>query len=167
MVTHNEMFLHALAQRLIVFDQGGVYMFEGTYQEFLDKGGWGDEAVAARTKSSDAANVAPLQISKKELRQQRSIIISERSRKLKPIDQAIEKAETAIEAEEQRLTELNEEMVQASRNQNGARIAELSPSIRQCQNLIDRNFEELEILYEKKETLQKVYDQKLKEIGET
>ncbi|MGD9365050.1 MAG: ATP-binding cassette domain-containing protein [Desulfobacteraceae bacterium] len=167
MVTHNEMFLHALAQRLIVFDQGLVYTFEGTYQAFLDKGGWGDEATATPTKSSDAFKSAPSQISKKELRQQRSIIISERSRKLKPIDQAIEKTETAIEAEEQRLTEFNEEMVQASRNQDGARIAKLSPAIRACQNLIDRNFEALENLYEKKEALQKAYDRKLNEIGET
>ena len=32
MVTHNELFLHALAERLIVFHQNGVSMFEGGYQ---------------------------------------------------------------------------------------------------------------------------------------
>ncbi|MBN2676252.1 MAG: ABC-F family ATP-binding cassette domain-containing protein [Alphaproteobacteria bacterium] len=39
-VTHNEMFLHHLATRLIVFDGGKVFLFEGSYQEFLDKIGW-------------------------------------------------------------------------------------------------------------------------------
>ena len=43
MVTHNEMFLHALAQRLIVFQHDGAHVFEGTYQHFLDKEGWEDE----------------------------------------------------------------------------------------------------------------------------
>ncbi|HSO18698.1 MAG TPA: ABC-F family ATP-binding cassette domain-containing protein, partial [Desulfosarcina sp.] len=41
MVTHNEMFLHALADRLIVFDDLGAQVFDGGYQEFLEKGGWG------------------------------------------------------------------------------------------------------------------------------
>ena len=44
MVTHNEMFLHALAQRLVVFQNNEVNVFEGSYQEFLDKGGWEDES---------------------------------------------------------------------------------------------------------------------------
>ncbi len=43
MVTHNEMFLHALAQRLIVFQDEMPYVFEGSYQWFLEKGGWGDD----------------------------------------------------------------------------------------------------------------------------
>ena len=43
MVTHNEMFLHALADRLIVFQNDRVEVFEGSYQRFIEKGGWGDE----------------------------------------------------------------------------------------------------------------------------
>ena len=43
MVTHNEMFLHALAERLIVFQHDNVYVSEGSYQRFLEKGGWEDE----------------------------------------------------------------------------------------------------------------------------
>ncbi len=44
LVTHNEMFLHALATRLVVFKKDGIDVFEGTYQEFLNKEGWEDEA---------------------------------------------------------------------------------------------------------------------------
>ena len=43
MVTHNEMYLHALAERLIIFDQDRVSLFEGSYQSFLDSIGWQDE----------------------------------------------------------------------------------------------------------------------------
>ncbi|NMD40846.1 MAG: ABC-F family ATP-binding cassette domain-containing protein, partial [Deltaproteobacteria bacterium] len=38
MVTHNEMFLHALAERLIVFHHDAIEIFEGGYQRFLDRG---------------------------------------------------------------------------------------------------------------------------------
>lgn len=167
MVTHNEMFLHALAQRLIVFDRDRVDLFEGTYQEFLDKGGWADESTATQsTPPAEDTTVKSTSVNKKNLRRRRSAIIRERAAKLNPVDRAIAKAESVIEAEEKRLAAFNEEMVQASRNQDGARITELSPAIHQCQNLIDQNFEDLEDLYEKRDALQKEYDQKLDEIGD-
>jgi len=39
-VTHNESFLHLLAKKLIVFNEKGVSVFLGSYQEFLDKNKW-------------------------------------------------------------------------------------------------------------------------------
>lgn len=43
MVTHNEYFLHEMANKLIVFDEGKVSLFEGGYKEFLKKVGWKEE----------------------------------------------------------------------------------------------------------------------------
>ncbi len=43
LVTHNEMFLHHLATRLIVFDGGKVFLFEGSYADFLKKVGWSND----------------------------------------------------------------------------------------------------------------------------
>lgn len=167
MVTHNEMFLHALAQRLIVFDQDQVVAFEGTYQEFLDKGGWGDDAAATpSTLPGEETAVKTASVNKKKLRRQRSAILRERAAQLSPIDQAIANAESTIETEEQRLAEFNDEMVQASQDQDGARIAELSPVIHQCQHIIEQNFDTLEELYEKKEAFEKIYDLQLGELGE-
>ncbi len=42
-VTHSEMILSAMATRLIVFDGGNVNLFEGTYEDFLERVGWADE----------------------------------------------------------------------------------------------------------------------------
>jgi ATP-binding cassette subfamily F protein 3 len=42
-VTHSEMILHRLANRLIVFDRNKINVFEGTYQDFLDRIGWEEE----------------------------------------------------------------------------------------------------------------------------
>ncbi|TGK14131.1 ABC transporter ATP-binding protein [Leptospira fletcheri] len=43
MVTHNEMHLKAVATKLIVFDQDTIRVFDGTYDDFLNDIGWGDE----------------------------------------------------------------------------------------------------------------------------
>ncbi|MCV6599643.1 MAG: ATP-binding cassette domain-containing protein [Alphaproteobacteria bacterium] len=39
-ITHNEMFLHHLATKLIVFDDNKVTVFNGSYADFLEKVGW-------------------------------------------------------------------------------------------------------------------------------
>ena len=48
MVTHNEMFLHSLAERLIVFQNDHIEVFDGSYREFLEKDGWHDKSPSAR-----------------------------------------------------------------------------------------------------------------------
>jgi ATP-binding cassette subfamily F protein 3 len=166
MVTHNEMFLHALAQRLIVFQGDQVTAFDGTYQEFLEKGGWGDESESVRKTAGEAKTAFPSggSVNKKELRRQRSIIIAERSTALKPIETAITRAETTIEREENRLAELNAAMVTAAQEQDGRRITELSPEIRQCQTAIDTCYAELDPLYSSKESIETEFDKRLSEL---
>jgi ATP-binding cassette subfamily F protein 3 len=162
MVTHNELFLHALAQRLIVFDQARVTVFDGTYQEFLDRGGWGEETETAVSAAVSQGSRPPQpQLSKKALRQQRSVIVNERSQALKPLVRAIKKAEGVIESEERRLVQLNAEMVEAAQTGDGDRIASLSQAIRQCQKKIDDRFGELEKWYEKKDALDRDFDERL------
>jgi len=43
MVTHNEMHLRAVATKLIVFDNGTITIFNGSYDDFLSDVGWADE----------------------------------------------------------------------------------------------------------------------------
>jgi len=164
MVTHNELFLHALAQRLVVFKNDQVALFEGGYQDFLDKGGWEDEPAVQAPEALVVPN--PIQVelprrSKKEQRRLRSAIITEHAQKAKPIEKSIAKAEALIEAKEQALTQLNQEMVDAAQGQEGADIARLSKDIHQCQAVIDQNFAALEGLYREKDQLDKILQEKL------
>jgi ATP-binding cassette, subfamily F, member 3 len=151
MVTHNELYLHTLARRLVVFHHDRVALFEGTYQDFLDKEGWGDEPAEPAPRTVAANTSAPS--SKKELRRQRSAIISAHARQSKPVEAAIAEMESGIEAEERELSNLNTEMIAASRAKAGDRIARLSPAIHQCQKRIDDRFAALEDLYRRKESL--------------
>ena len=147
MVTHNEMILYALAQRLIVFQNDGIDLFSGSYQQFLEKGGWQDESKMndIRQQPDIKADVS-VKATKKELRRQRSEIISRRSRIVKPIQQRAAAVENEIEKNERELDRLNQSMQQAAQNQDGAKIAEISRAIHLCRHTIDGLFEQLEEL---------------------
>ena len=166
MVTHNEMFLHALADRLIVFDDVGARMFDGNYQAFLEKGGWGDTPVISRRRDEPADEITPAlpRFNKKELRRLRSEIITDKSKVLKPMEDAIAKAENEIEKNEVLLGQLNQEIVEASEQGDGVRIGPLSQQIRSCQEIIETRFAEMEQLDEQRQRLDKKFEKRLSEL---
>jgi len=163
MVTHNEMFLHALAQRLIVFHENQVSLFEGSYQDFLEKGGWGDDPNPAGKTVEAEVTRTPDQprMTKKEVRRMRSTIMSADAKTRKGLESDIQTTEAAIETEEKRLAQLNEEMVTAAQAQSGDRIAQLSRDIHNCTAAIEAKFASLETLYKRKEALDAQLSEKL------
>lgn len=169
MVTHNEMFLNALAQRLVVFQNDAVQVFEGGYQRFLEKGGWEDEE-PLRTPPKDKLQTdvdgqAPaIKLNRKELRRRRSEIILERGKAVKPLEERIAQVEKAIESREGELTELSQAMAEASQAQDGQRIATLSQAIHECQPTIDRLFDELEALTSSFEKQNAFFEKKLESL---
>ena len=165
MVTHNEMFLHALSQRLIVFQNDRLEVFEGSYQRFLDRGGWQDEVTAAATQRLQNRNsMSQPKLTKKDLRRQRSEIISERSRIVKPLQDRINRIEHEMENVEAELACLNRSMQQAAQDQDGNRISEISQTLHSSQQKIDRLFDELEALTRKLETRNAEFDTRLKKL---
>lgn len=159
MVTHNEMFLHAVAERLIVFENAGVTLFEGNYQEFLEKKGWDEEAQAIIPDGAGEEGEAKL--NKKELRKRRSEIISQRAKLLKPLEREIAGLEDAIDKSEKELATLNEQMLAASEAQDGPAIVSLSQSIHECQESIDTNFDRLADLTELLDEKGAVFEEEL------
>ncbi len=103
----------------------------------------------------------PIRIPKKELRRQRSEIITERSKAIKPIEQNIAQAEGDIELNEKKLDDLNTAILEASRDGDGKKIAEISRSIHHSQSVIDHCFYELETLYNKKEKMDQKFKKKM------
>ncbi|OQX28239.1 MAG: hypothetical protein BWK80_01100, partial [Desulfobacteraceae bacterium IS3] len=178
MVTHNEMFLHALAERLIVFQNEGIEVFDGTYGEFLEKGGWNDETLketkSAPEKSEEKRNnvsnsetlkhPAEPKLTKKEIRRRRSEIISERSKLLKPAEQKISRTEDDIDRHEKEMEALNKAMQAASQARDGAKIREISQAIHICQTAIEQLFEELELLTKTYDEKNAVFEKRLGEL---
>jgi ATP-binding cassette subfamily F protein 3 len=144
MVTHNEMFLKILAERLIVFHNDEIFLFEGGYQRFLEKGGWKDEEeVLISDPGKTEKDNTRMKPSKKEIRRRRSECITERSRILKPLEQRLQRTETRIEKHEKTLAELHADMQKATQASDGNRITELSKSIHRCQGEIEKLYDEL------------------------
>ena len=167
MVTHNEMFLHAIAERLIVFKNDGVSIFEGDYRQFLDVEGWDDEVENDFSDKSAADDRKADKLNKKEIRQLRSAIIAERGKILKPLELKINQLERTIDANENHLLELHQKMQAAAENTDGGLIADLSQQIHQCQSEIDQDFEEFEKLSESAEARRSIYEQQLAELDDT
>ncbi len=165
LVTHNEMFLHALAERLIVFHEDRTEVFDGSYQEFLEKGGWQDEKAGPRPEAAPEAPEAP-RVSRKEARKRRSEVIARRSRALKPLEEQMSRLERDIEAGDAEIARLQREMQTASENRDGPRIAEISQSLHACQSAIDRAFDELDRMTRRHEQTGGSFDRELAEIGE-
>ncbi|MCD4719363.1 MAG: ABC-F family ATP-binding cassette domain-containing protein [Desulfobacula sp.] len=156
-VTHNEMFLHSLANRLVVFKNNAVEVFEGTYQEFLDKEGWEDEEALIDKKPKNSV------LSKKANRQKKSEIITQKSRKIKPIKQKIETLENDIENNEELISKTNEKLLEASSNQDGRKIQSLAKELAKFENLNEILFEELEIQMDLFEKIEIIFDNQLEE----
>ena len=147
MVTHNEMFLHTIAERLIIFQNNGVHVFEGSYQRFLEKGGWEDEMQVSKSGQSNIdKKKTGIKQTKKDMRRRRSELVADRARILKPLEQRIVKTESHIEKHEKQLDDLSAAMQEASQAGYGPKIAELAQTIHGCRNIIDKLFEELEEL---------------------
>jgi ATP-binding cassette subfamily F protein 3 len=159
LVTHNEMFLHTLANRLVVFQKGGIHVFEGTYQEFLDKDGW-EEAVSRTPEAARRSQG----LSKKALRQKKSEIIADRSRVLGPIQKKITRIEDAIDACETRIKTVNESLLAASENGDGEKIQTFSKELADLEARVEALFLELEAENETLETKSQPFENQLKEL---
>ncbi len=167
LVTHNELFLHTLANRLVVFKNNKLFVFEGSYSEFLEKEGW-DEDVPIKQQGSDGlksvSEDAPAvpRASKKEMRKRRSEIVSKRSKTLAPLQKTIDKTEHAIEEYEDKLEKLNSKIQEAVDNKDGKTIADLSRDIGRYQTKIDELFDQLEMSTDEMNEKSKIFEKQLK-----
>ena len=135
-VTHNEMLLRRLANRLVVFRKGGAEMFEGTYDEFLEKVGWDEEEV------STTENTKP-KLSKKDEKKLRSELISKRSAATRDLKKRMDKLEEDIFAKEEKVDELNNKLVEVSTSGDGKKISEISQNLSTLQKVLDLEYHEL------------------------
>lgn len=162
-VTHSDMILQAVATRLIVFDDDSVKVFEGTYQDFLDRGGWKDEgeaAVRSRQNSGQRGNGA----NRKDLRRIKAGLINSRSRILVPLQSRISEVEGTITRLEQGIEQDTQAIIEASVKGDGESIKRLTRSIHESREKIDILFEELETLTNELDAKSREFEEKLEEL---
>ncbi|MFH2092114.1 MAG: ATP-binding cassette domain-containing protein [Pseudomonadota bacterium] len=158
-VTHNEMFLHSIANRLVVFKNNEVSVFDGTYQEFLEKEGWDEEDLL-----SDKKQIRLPVLNKKELRQKKSEIIQEKSRTLGPVKKKISSLEQSIEKNEGLIEQQHQAILIASQEQDGQKIQQLSRELARLQKENDQLYENLEQAMESFEKIETMFDNQLEQL---
>jgi ATP-binding cassette subfamily F protein 3 len=166
MVTHNEMLLHGLAQRLIVFQGGGAKAFEGGYQRFLEDRGWDEERVSEPDEADENAGASGRKAGRKELRKMRAEIARERGAALKPLEKRIAELEGAIVDAETELERLYGEIESASESCDGGAIGELSQKIHARKKEIETCFKLLESANLKYEARRAPFDLRMKDLEE-
>ncbi|MDQ1264396.1 MAG: ATP-binding cassette, subfamily er 3 [Campylobacterota bacterium] len=156
-VTHSEELLRRVATRLIVFAKEGAFLFDGSYDEFLEKIGWDEEENEQKQKE-------PQKSSYQENKKARASLVQERSKIISPLKKEIEKLENEIMKKEELLENQNSELLEASNALESKKVIDLSKAISLLQAQIDESFDKLEVLHDKLDKITKEYEQKLAEL---
>ncbi|KJJ85565.1 glycosyl transferase family 2 [Candidatus Omnitrophus magneticus] len=145
-VTHDEYFLNEVATKLIVFQGDEILFYPGTYEEFIERIGWKDE--------DKKPNVIPAAMKEKKPddKKNRAAFLALKAKTLKPLEENINIIEKNIITFEARLKEVHEELIKASHEGNGARIAALSKEMNSLNERVNELFNELQTAMDKHET---------------
>ena len=153
-VTHSEHLLRELVNRLIVFDRGTVDVFEGSYDDFINRIGWADEG--DKKEKSDTVQRRS-QLSKKEARRMRAEIVKRRSRELKPLQEEIAGVEERIAELELAIENDTQTLIESTKDGFSEDAAKLSRSL-------NANKVESDLCYEKLEELMQKIEEKEQEL---
>ncbi len=143
-VTHNEMLLHGLAEKLVVFHGGGSYFFEGSYGRFLETRGWEEEGPVEQAETATATVRKLGKEERKELKRLRSEIIGEKGKALRPLEKKVADLEKRIVDAESEMEDLHTAVEEASRDRDSVAIARLSKRIHELEKEIETSFAALE-----------------------
>lgn len=160
LVTHNELFLRAIAQRLIIFQNNTISIFEGDYERFLEKVGWVSESDITRTGDTDQTES---KLNKKELRRIRSQLLQQKQIECRPLQQRIEYIENEIMQYDNLLKQCNADIIIASQSQKSSEIQRLSIEINKLEKTLSSLYDELEELMELHEEKNRHYDRLIQE----
>lgn len=150
-VSHSEEFVRQLATKLVIFHEDRVEVFAGSYDEFLTKGGWGDEEIV----SKDQAPKKDRNLAKRL----RAEVIQERSRVLNPLKKKISELEASITKDEERIAAIEESLIAGSTD-----VAKLSMELGTLKKKVDVNFEAFSDLTIEHDQIFARFEQQLKDI---
>lgn len=152
-VTHSEEFVRQLAQKLIVFRGDRAEFVLGDYEDFLNRGGWGDEEAGVEKPV--------VKRDRNEVKRLRTEIIQERSRTLSPLKKKIEVLEHDIDAQEKRAAVLENKLIEG-----GGDVAALAKELGVLRKSIDAGFEDLTKVSLDHDALLAGFEKRLTELGE-
>jgi ATP-binding cassette subfamily F protein 3 len=165
-VTHDENFLRAVATKLVVFHQDRLFVFPGTYDEFLERMGWGEEDdIAYRApRGKKTVPARDLNLNKKDVRKVRAEFITRRSQALNPLKEKVTGLEDCIHEQEEKLKTADAALMTASAANDWEQSATLAHTIEQLKMEIDSYFMQLEMATARYETAKRPFDEEEKKL---
>ena len=174
-VTHSEMILRAVCNRLVVFDRDTAQMFEGTYDDFLESRGWSGEPeptgkkAAAPTSSGRSAPVASKsepesstvsgkealkdRDNSKEARKERADARARKKHLIRPVENEIARIEARIVECEEIVKTNTDKLITIDPGTDAAGFSQLSKELSKAQSEIEKLFSSLEIKHAELEKL--------------
>jgi ATP-binding cassette subfamily F protein 3 len=159
-VTHSEEILRRLAKRLIVFQGDQPFVYEGTYDEFLDDIGWDEEedqfgGPSKRKKNRQTSDkVAP---KSKEDKRERAAAVQERSKAINPARERVGVIEKSIATLESEIVLAQTLLAQASADGDAKKIRSASHSLATAQRNLEARMAEWESAQATLEELEKQF----------
>lgn len=153
LVTHSEIMLRNLCNKLVIFHQGNAEYFEGTYDDFLEKIGWEEE--------KQVSQVVAGKLSEKELKQRRIELVQERAKRLRPHQDLIEQLEKDIEEKETFSKRLMEALNSSEVLSDNSKLQDYTHALGKLNQQIDDLFEKLSLEEEKVSSIQSEYSKLL------
>ncbi|MBN2199665.1 MAG: ABC-F family ATP-binding cassette domain-containing protein [Candidatus Aminicenantes bacterium] len=160
MVTHNELFLRALAERLVVFEEDGAFVFEGGYDWFLEKVGWREEGDRSPDEPGKRKSGGDKD-DRREERRRRSQLLSDRSKALRPLESRLAALEKELESGEAELEGMHRETAESAKRRDSARIIELSKATHRKKEEVQALYGELEELLKEHEAVKRDFEERL------
>jgi ATP-binding cassette subfamily F protein 3 len=136
--------IRELANRLVIFQHGGAQLFEGNYDDFLERFGWEEETLTLEGTSETKESA----LSKKDLRKRRAELTAERSRTVTPLKKRMDSIEKEIIELEEREKEHVAALTKASEEGEHKALREHSVAIGEIKQKIETLFSELESVSE-------------------
>ncbi len=157
-VTHNEDILRRVAQRLIVFQGEQPFLFEGTYDEFLDSIGWEEEAdLVPRGKKKSKPSAAK----GREQKREKAEVLQERSRQLTPLKEQVAALEKGIASLEKQVASAHESLAKASSSGDAAGIKSASQELARAERELAEKLASWEDSVRKADETEKLFGEQL------
>ncbi|MBE0491859.1 MAG: ABC-F family ATP-binding cassette domain-containing protein [Sulfurospirillum sp.] len=155
-VTHSEDLLRSIAHRLIVFSHAGAEIFDGTYDEFLEKIGWEDEEETKKVKKIITNEHF---VNKKY----RASLMKARNKLLAPLKMAIDKLEKEIINTEEKLKKNQDELIRLSASGQNGEISILYKEVALQEKTLEDGFDALQKVQDEHDAIVQEYAQKIGE----
>lgn len=156
-VTHSEEILRRVAKRLIVFQGDAPFVFEGTYDEFLDAIGWEGEENSVRRQNKKKNKPS----GSKDQKREKAELVQEKSRALTPARKEVEDLEKVVAALEKKIAKAQEDLARASAAQESAQIQSASLQLAAAEKELEMNLARWEEAAKRVADLEKVYAERV------